>query len=96
MEKKLLEGVVQHIKYHVTKRDIVPVAVPSTNVKAIDVSALSPTQQKYMAKLVGEYNEYLETFTNRAFNFEEWVQHTKGKKVSPMWRTFKISELQTL
>lgn len=96
MEKLLQEGTVQGIKYHNTKRNIVPVAVPSTNIKAIDVSSLSLTKQEKMAGLVKEYLEYLELVNKTAFNFEEWVEQTKGEKISPSWRTFKLSETKIL
>jgi len=96
MEKILQEGTVQGIKYHSTKRHIIPVSVPSTNIKAIDVSSLSSVKQEQIAELVKEYLEYLELFNQTAFNFEEWVEQTTGKKISPSWRTFKISEMKVL
>ena len=94
----LKEGVVQQIVYGDSdgKRDIIPTFVPDQNVKAIDVTDLSFDKKNDMEFLVQEYAEYVEQASKTIFNFEDWVELTKGKNISPKWRTFKLSNLKKL
>lgn len=77
-------------KGEITSRVIVPTSVPADFVRAIDVSDLTPAEREEMAQLHAEYRQYREQFLAGMFNFETWVEHTKGKAVAPKWRAFKL------
>jgi regulatory protein YycI of two-component signal transduction system YycFG len=62
--------------------------------KSIDVSELNPEQRAEMQALYKEYAKYYDDFIANSFNFETWVEHTKGKVISPKWRAFKLSNIK--
>lgn len=78
-----------------TTRVIIPTSVPKDTVRAIDVDSLSPDERTKMLELYAEYREYTQEHINRMFNFETWVEHTKGETVQPKWRAFKVSGLKS-
>lgn len=78
----------------VSARVILPVSVPSTNVRAIDLSDVPPAEREEVSKLFAEYRAYKEAFMANMFNFETWVEHSTGKVITPKWRAFKLSGLR--
>jgi len=97
---KLTEAHLATIEYtsestnEVTHRTIVPVSVPSSTVRAIDVSELSEQDQQELAGLVAEYKEYVDQHFNKMFKFEDWAEHSKQIYISPKWRSFKVSGIK--
>lgn len=77
-----------------SSRVIIPVSVPKPNVRAIDVSELEPDDREKLRGLYAEYRQYTEAFMAGMFNFETWVEHTKGETVHPKWRQFKLTGLR--
>lgn len=72
-----------------TNRTIIPIDVPKDVIKAIDVTDLSIDEMIDMREHVRQYLEYIETQLGTLYKFEDFVELTAGKKVSPKWRTFK-------
>ena len=81
-------------KNETTQRTVIPTLVPKSTMKTIDVSELTPVQCQELQELYQEYTQYYEDFMANAFNFETWVEHTKGKEISPKWRAFKLSNIK--
>lgn len=77
-----------------SSRVVIPVSVPKTNVRAIDVSELEPADREKLRDLYTEYRQYTEAFVAGMFNFETWVEHTKGETIAPKWRQFKLTGLR--
>ena len=79
-------------------RTIVPTYVPNTNplVRAIDVTDLSGADQARIEQLVREYREYKDRILNTMFTFESWVAHTHNIDISPKWRSFKPSNIDSI
>ncbi len=73
----------------ITERVIIPVEVPHDNIKAIDVTSLPEKERAELVELVKGYKDYLVQQRKNTFSFEDYVEHTTGKSVSPKWRTFK-------
>ncbi len=71
----------------VTKRVVIPVNVPRDSVTTIDVTDISEEERINLVRWVKEYKEYL-TQQKNTFSFEDFVEHTTGKSISPKWRTF--------
>ena len=84
-------------KNELTQRTIIPTFVPRQTIKSIDVSDLTPDQRLELQALYREYAKYYDDFIINAFNFETWVEHTKGQTISPKWRAFILANIkQTL
>ena len=75
-------------------RVILPVSVPSTNIRAIDVSDVPETERENLADLLQKYRTYKDNIIKNMFTFEDWVEHTTNTPITPKWRTFKISGLR--
>lgn len=96
---KLTENQITTIVYNnenkkeTTTRVVIPTSIPKDTVRAIDVDDLSPADRVEMQELYSEYRDYTTGFMATMFNFEDWVEHSKGKKVQPKWRAFKQSGL---
>lgn len=77
-------------------RTIIPTFVPvvTTNVKAIDVSHLSPSDQEELRQLLVGYSEYKQTYLSNMFKLETWLEHTTGKQFDLKFRTFVQENLQ--
>jgi len=83
----------------VTERDIIPTFIPLTNIKAIDVTGFPREAQEDVAALLREYTEYYRQRAEAIFNFEDWLEHTRGPgaEVKPLnWRTFKLENIEIL
>jgi len=96
---KLVEATVTPVVYEkstseTSDRVIIPTYVPTDAVKAIDVTELEPAERQEIAALYKEYAEYKESFVNRMFNFEDWLEHTQGVSYDLKWRTFKVAGLK--
>lgn len=83
-------------KGETTERTIIPLAVPNPvmNIKALDVSELSEPDQKELAVLVAEYNEYKVVFMAQMYNFDNWLEHTTGETKVLKYRTFAMENLE--
>lgn len=78
-------------------RTVIPTFVPNlTNFKAVDVSELSEEARAEMLKLLEEYHQYYTDHAKAIFNFEDWVEHSQGKKMKVKWRTFKLDQTELL
>jgi len=62
-------------------------------VKAFDVADLPLSEAEEMVELLREYKNYYEDYMSRAFGFEAWVEQSKGKIITPKWRSFKLSNI---
>lgn len=82
-------------KAEITERVIIPMHIPSDNIKAVDVSDLQGDQRVEMLDLLKQYKEYQEKFRAQMFNFEDWAEHTHNKKINPKWRTFSLSRIMS-
>lgn len=82
-------------KNETSAREIIPTTIPSDNIKAIDVSDLSESEKAHIKELLAEYNEYVEHHRASMFNFETWVNHSKGEEIAPKWRTFNKDRIKT-
>jgi hypothetical protein len=83
----------------ITERYVIPTFVPSPNVKALDVTMLSPKQREEMESLFAEYKEYYQQIASTIFTFEDWISHTQGESdlVSKIkWRTFRLDNVKIL
>jgi hypothetical protein len=95
----LTENQLNEITYHsaskgeTTQRVIIPLHVPTTNIKALDVSDLSSKDQQVMLAHVAGYKEYLDAIKAQTFNFETWVEHTTGTPIATKWRSFSIDRI---
>ena len=78
----------------ISARVILPVSVPSSNVRAIDLSDVPVLEREEISKLYMEYIAYKEAFMSNMFNFETWVEHSTNKVITPKWRAFKLSGLR--
>ena len=78
-----------------TARVIIPTDVPSPNVKALDVTHLTPEERQTFLALLREYNEYVARQMKTIFSLEDWAHHS-GQSIDPKWRTFKIDQLTEL
>jgi len=80
-------------RVEITERTIIPTFVPKPNIKAVDVTDLSPEDRDALLALLIEYNEYVVSKTESIFNFEDWVAHSALVDIQPKWRTFKLDNL---
>lgn len=85
---------VSESKGEVSQRTILPTFVPPQTIKSIDVSELNPEQRAELQALYKEYSEYYRNYLANAFNFETWVEHSKGIEISPKWRAFKLANIK--
>ena len=77
-----------------TERTIIPTSIPTTTVKAIDVSGLSKDEVSEVVNTLVEYKQYYQSQKQRIFSFEDWVDHT-GKNIKPVkWRTFIANNIE--
>ncbi len=79
----------------VTTRTIVPASVPAGVVRALDVTDLTPAEREELQQLYREYVEYVDNFKANMFNFETWIEHSKGKVVPTKWRSFSLTGLRS-
>lgn len=83
----------------VSDRVIIPTFVPLPNMKALDVTDLSPEEQRDMESLYQEYSEYYTTAAKTLFSFEDWLSHTQGEAAlteTLKWRTFVLENTEIL
>ena len=83
----------------VSDRTVIPTFVPLPNMKALDVTDLSPEKQKDMESLYQEYSDYYTTAAKTLFSFEDWLSHTQGEAAlseTLKWRTFVLENTQSL
>jgi len=84
-------------KEEITTRWIVPMAVPSSNIKAIDLTEYSASERDQAAKTIAEYAQYVQLQQQKIFSFEDWLEHTTNQKATNVkWRTFKSEQTQEL
>jgi len=79
-----------------TYRTILPTYVPQPkhmNVKALDVTDLSPEERENVLSAWKEYQEYLEEQRKTLFAFDEFVEQKDGTLPDLKWRTFKMDYL---
>ncbi len=79
-----------------TERTILPVEIPTKNVKAVDISDFHVEDQGEIQNLYRQYQEYRETFTKRMFSFQDWVEHSTGVVMDLKYRTFVPENLELL
>lgn len=82
-----------------TNRVIIPTFVPLPNMKALDVTDLSPEEQQDMESLYQEYSEYYTAGAKTLFSFEDWLSHTQGEAAlseNLKWRTFVLENTEIL
>jgi len=80
-----------------TNRTVIPTFVPNlNNFKAVDVSELSEEERTEMLGLLEEYQQYYTERAQAIFNFGDWVEHSRGKKMEVKWRTFKLDQTELL
>jgi len=79
----------------VSERVIIPTFVPSKNVKALDVTTLSESDQKELEALLAQYAEYYELMQSRIYSFGDWLEQTSPATDKSLlkWRTFKLDNL---
>lgn len=100
--KHLQEGVLTKITYtslskgEKKDRTVIPSFVPTDNVKAIDVSDLTPELQQQIVQLRNEYNEYVASVMQNLPTFEQYVKTVdQGFNTNDIkWRTFKIDHIE--
>lgn len=95
-----------HIRYvhkdggETTERVIFPTFVPSTAMKAVDVTDLSENEQDALQDLLKNYATYFENATRRVFSFEDWISHTTGFATHQLpevkWRTFLLENVDVI
>jgi hypothetical protein len=106
---KLLQNKPNRIKYtrstnygngttgEVTNRSIIPTYVPTSNVKAVDVTALTEDQQTELSDLMNEYADYHTQMMKNIPSFESWVELSHPDKTQQLdnmkWRTFKLTNI---
>jgi hypothetical protein len=105
MHQMLKENTLEKISYHkterltdqvvhgeLTHRVVIPTFVPApkhSNVKAIDVTGLSESDQTDLLDAWNDYQDYLENQRKTMFGFEDFIEHTRGERIAVKWRTFK-------
>lgn len=78
-------------------RTVIPTFVPNLdNFKAVDVSELSEEARAEMLELLEEYHQYYTDRAKAIFNFEDWVEHSRGGKLKVKWRTFNLDRTELL
>lgn len=96
------EGELVNIRYtkkdDTTERTIIPLSVPNSNIKALDVSGLNEEDRAHLQQLVADYQQYCRDVLSTLFRFEDWVEHTQQQDVSDKvaWRTFKQDQTEEL
>lgn len=89
-----------HIKYkgETDQRVVIPTYVPSTNMKAIDVTALSDDERDALQILLRGYDEYYKACAKNIFSFEDWMSHVTGETNLPevSWRTFRLENTEKI
>lgn len=75
------------------ERVIVPTYIPQRVVKALDIQGLPLNESEELVELLGEYQQYYADYISKAYSFEEWVEYTKNKTITPKWRSFKLSNI---
>ena len=83
-------------RFETTDRTIIPTSVPKTNIKAVDVTDLSETDQIELQSLLTEYTEYVRDHLKSAYSFEDWASHSKSIHIDVKWRTFKVQNTEIL
>jgi len=81
-------------KEKISSRIIIPSTVPSANVKAIDVSDLTEDERMEICQHMAEYRDYVETQRKNMYSFEDFISLTKGKTISPKWRSFNTERIK--
>ena len=91
---------VQRVSYKNSKdelsdREIIPHNVPSTNIKALDVSALDDNKREIMVNMLKDYALYTENHMKTAFSFDNWLDQAQPDIIKDdiKWRTFKIDRI---
>lgn len=82
--------------WKISERTVIPTFVPHRSFKAVDVSELSDEERTEMLALLEEYHAYYDERAKTIFNFEDWIEHTHGKKLKVKWRTFKLDNTELL
>lgn len=79
-----------------SERTVIPVALPQTNFKALDVTSLSDEDRAELVELYNQYQGYVANHIARLFNFEDFISHTTGEDRDVKWRTFKTENVEPL
>lgn len=97
------EAKVYNVKYaskagETSERTIIPTYVPkqTSNVKALDVSALTQGQRAELLELVGSYQQYKDQYIKTMFTLENFIEHTTGKPAELKFRTFIQENLEVV
>lgn len=78
-----------------SERTIIPTMVPSSNIKAIDVSDMTEEETNEICQYFTEYTNYVDIQNKNIYTFEDFISHTKGKDVNIKWRTFNKERIKT-
>ena len=77
-------------------RTVIPTVNVPSNIKAVDISNLSASEQEKFITLFEEYGKYVNQHMATMFKFQTWVEHTTGEHLEGdmlggtiPWRTFK-------
>lgn len=100
----LLKGEPVRIRYtkygiegqEVTDRTIIPTQLPFSNIRALDVSELTPEQRAEVADVYAVYQEYVDLQMSKIFNFETWLEHTDTKIPKFKWRMFRPEQTEVV
>jgi hypothetical protein len=80
-----------------TVREIFALTEIPKNIKAYDLTYLSPTDKKKLVDIHAEYMEYVDGHINKMFNFHTWYEHTAGKLLPAdlaQFRQFTVQRLE--
>lgn len=80
-----------------SERTIIPTFIPkpaTSNIKALDVSALTEEERVELCDLLQGYEVYKQTYLTGMFKLETWLEHTTGKQFPLKFRTFVQENLQ--
>jgi hypothetical protein len=77
-------------------RTIIPTTSVPQNIRAVDISSLDEGGKTHITNLFAEYNEYVDLCISKMFSFQDWVEHTSGEHIEPVWRTFKRDNVTIL
>jgi len=87
----------ESLKGEVSQRTIIPIIVPPTNIKALDVSERTAQEQVLLRNLWAAYADYRDQFSEQMFDFETWLDHTGQRPDFELkYRTFVPENLQTI
>ena len=84
---KMVGGSGELNRLNESDRTIIPTILPTSTVKALDVTGLSKDDVAVLETRLKEYSDYYNAVANTIFSFDDWLEltyHQTGVK----WRTF--------